>query len=82
MRDGLSDKDQMAEKRLVVGPGRRHARDFLLGDDQDVDRRLGMNIVEGQAAVVFVSNPGRDFAGNDLGGKRCSSIDMMAELIR
>jgi len=62
----LRDMDQMAQKRFVGGCGGRDARDFLFGNNQNMDRGLRLNIVKGQTAVVFVSDPGRDFAGDDL----------------
>ena len=64
--DRLRDMDEVAQKRFVGGCGGRHAGDFSFRDDQDMDRGLGMNIVKRQAEVVFISDPDRDFAGDDL----------------
>lgn len=63
----LGNVDQMAEQRFVGDLGFGHARDFLLGDDQDMDRRLGIDVVEGQAEVVLEGDLGRDLAGDDSG---------------
>ena len=65
-RDGLRDMDQVAQKRFVGDGGGRHARDFPFRDDQNMDRGCGMDIMKSQAAVVFIGDPGRDFAGDDL----------------
>ncbi len=70
LRHGLRDKDQVAEKRLIFDFGRGDARDFLFGNDQNVDRRLRLAVVEGQAEVVFVDDSGGNFAGADLGEYR------------
>jgi len=64
--DHLCDMDEVAQKRFVGGCGGRHARNFPFRDDQEMDRGLGMNIVESQAEIVFVSDPSRNLAGDDL----------------
>jgi len=64
--DRLRDMNQVAQKRFVGGCGGRDARDFSFGDDQYMDRGLGMHIVKRQATVVLISDPGRNFAGDDL----------------
>jgi hypothetical protein len=63
---GLRDKDEMAEKRFIFGLGGRHARDFPFGNNQNMNRGLGLNIVERHAAVVFKNDPGGNFAGDDF----------------
>ena len=64
--DGLCNEDQMSQQRLVLGFRYAHARDFLFRDDQNVDRRLRIHVVKGEASIILKSDPGRDFAGNDL----------------
>jgi len=73
-RDGLRDMDQVAQKRFVGDGGGRHARDFPFRDDQNMDRGCGMDIMKSQAAVVFIGDPGRDFAGDDLRENRAHSV--------
>ena len=63
---GLRDKEQVSEQRLVGPRAGADARDHLLGHDEEMDGRLRMNVVEGQALVILVDNPGRDLAGDDL----------------
>jgi len=63
---GLCDKEQVAEQRLIGRRGGADARDHLLGHDEEMDGRLRMNVVEGQALVILVDNPGWDLAGDDL----------------
>jgi len=38
----------------------------VLGDEDDVDRGLGVDVVEGESLVVFVHDSSRDFARNDV----------------
>jgi len=64
--DPLCDIEEMAQKRFVRCRGFRHAGDFSFGNDEKMNRRLGIHIVKRQAKVVFISDPGRDFAGDDL----------------
>jgi hypothetical protein len=68
--DRLRNINQMTQKRFVGDCGGGDARDFLFWNDQNMDRGLGMRIVESQAMVVFEGNPGRDFTGDDLGENR------------
>src|SRR5262249_13228809 len=57
---------QVAQQRLVlflhVGVGRNH----LLRDDQDVDRRLRIDIAKRQALIVLVDDVGGDLSLDDL----------------
>ena len=41
-------------------------RNHLARDDQHVDRRLGIDITEGQAAIIFVDNVGGNLLVEDL----------------
>ena len=67
---GLRNKDKMTQERFVLGLGGRDTRNFLFGNDKDVNRSPGMNIVKSQAEVIFVNDPGGNFPGNDLGENR------------
>mmetsp|Transcript_71389 Transcript_71389/g.168247 ORF Transcript_71389/g.168247 Transcript_71389/m.168247 type:complete len:244 (-) Transcript_71389:968-1699(-) len=53
------------QRRLGLGH-LGHRRDMALGDDEQVDRRPGMDVVEGEHILVLVGLPARDLAGNDL----------------
>jgi hypothetical protein len=67
---GLRNKDEMTQKRFVLGSGCRNARDFLFWNDQDVNRSLRVDIVESQAEIVFINDPGGNFPGDDFGENR------------
>jgi len=67
LSDGLRDKDQVAEEWFVDGLGGGNARDFLFGDDEDVNGCLRLDVMERQAAVVLVDDPGWNLAGDDAG---------------
>ena len=47
-------EEQMTEQGLVVRPGKTDAGDGFLGHDEDVDRRLRLDVVEDDALVVLV----------------------------
>src|SRR5687768_6054099 len=54
-----------ADQRVVIGIQVVERRDVLLGHHERVQRRLRIDIGEGQQPVVFVDFRGRDFSGND-----------------
>src|SRR5207248_776880 len=54
------DKVKVAEQLAVLGLDIGVRGDDLTRDDQDVHRRLGIDIPKRQAAVVFVDDGGRD----------------------
>ncbi len=62
----LRDVNHVAEQRLVGRGGGGNARDFLFRDDEDVDGRLGLDVMEGQAKVVLEGDPGWNLAVDDL----------------
>jgi hypothetical protein len=47
-------------------PGLGHGLDVNLRDDEDMDRRLGMNVGEGEDGFIFVEGLDRDGAGGDF----------------
>src|SRR5579862_10064759 len=60
------DQVQVAEQ-LAVGLGDAVVRgNHFLGDDQDVDGRLRIDVVEGEAHIVFVGDLRVDLAIDDL----------------
>jgi len=59
-------EEQVAEQGFICGRGRADAGNGLLRDDQQVDGRLGSDVVEDDAAVVLVLDLGGDFAVDDF----------------
>ena len=53
---------KLAQKIALVVRGGLEGRDVLPGNDEDVDRGLGMDVPEGHHAVVLVDHGGGDFA--------------------
>lgn len=70
-------QQQVAKQALVALFGIRQLGDGLLGDYQEVGGRLGVNIPEGQALVVFKDDIGGNLAIDDL-GKRVSAMVRIA----
>ena len=64
-RDLAGDEEQVAEDRLIFRGGFADARDRFFGDDEQVDRRLRLDVVEDDAAVVLVFDAAGYFAGDD-----------------
>jgi hypothetical protein len=77
----LRDEEQMAQERLISGRGSVNASDLAFRDDQKMSRRLRIDVVEGEAKVVLISNAGRYFPGDDLGknGAHADRIKGMLE---
>jgi hypothetical protein len=63
---------QMAEQTVILSRAVRQFGYRLFGNQQKMNRRLRINILEGQAKVVFVHNIGGNFAVDDL-RKNCFS---------
>ena len=57
---------QVAEDIAILRAGVRQPGDGLLGDHQDMHRRLRVDVPEGQAAIILIDDVGRDLAVNDL----------------
>ncbi len=57
---------QMPQRALVRLGRVGDSRDGLFGDDQDMDRCMGMNVSKGQNNDVFVHDLRRNFAGRDF----------------
>ena len=58
LRQLRRDQVQMAEQLAVLRLDVRVGRDDLARDDEDVDRRLRVDVVEGDAVVVLVDDAG------------------------
>ena len=63
--DGSGNEEKMAEDGLVDGGRLAEARDRLLRDDEQVDRRLGLDVVEDDAEFILVLDLGRNLAIDD-----------------
>ena len=58
--------NQVTKKGFIGNRTFRDAGNFLFRDDQDMDGRLGLDVVESQAEIVFVGDPGGNFPGDDF----------------
>jgi len=65
---GLQQK--VAEDLMVFRSGFGQARNGLLGNDQNVRRRLRFDVAEREHQIVFINNGRRNFAGDDF-FKKC-----------
>ena len=59
-------EQQMAEDFVIFGRSLSDSRNWFLGNNQNVGRRLWLNISKGQYQVVFINNCRRDLARDDL----------------
>ncbi len=75
----LRHEYQVTEKALVRRGGFGDPRDFLLWDDQEMDRRLRVDVVEGETSVILENDPGGNFAGDDPGENRTHLPDIAAK---
>ena len=64
--DGAGDEEKMAKDALIGVGGIAHARYQFFGDDQKVDGRLRIDVVEHDAVLVLVLDLGGDFAIDDF----------------
>ena len=72
-------EEQMSEDGVVGGLGFSDARDGLLRHDEDVDRRLWFDVMEGNDPVILVNNGGRNFARYDFFKQRFAHVQLKAE---
>ncbi len=63
--DLRADREAVARQRGVVVIYFRDGSDVLLRDDQDVRRRLGIDVPEGVAEFVLIDLCAGDLTGND-----------------
>ena len=61
-RDPVRRQQQVAQQQAIVLSGIRQHGDRLFGDDEDMDRGLGIDVPEGQTQVIFINDIGGDFA--------------------
>src|SRR6185503_18445775 len=65
-REAPREREHLAERRLVRGPGLVERDDVRLGHEQEVHRRLRPDVVESHHLVVVVDLLRRDQAARDL----------------
>jgi hypothetical protein len=58
-------QEQLTQEGAIVVTGMGDRLDLLFRDDQDMDGRLGIDVVECQNLVVFIDDAGRDFFIDD-----------------
>ena len=58
--------EQMTEQPCILGGRVRERCEVLLRNDQDVDRRLRMDVREGDDLLVLEETGDRDCSGGDL----------------
>lgn len=56
---------QLTKQLAISGTGLGQAGEMLLGHQQNMRRRAGLDILEGEDAVVLKDAPGRDFSRHD-----------------
>ena len=64
--DRAGGEQEMAEEGLVGGVGLADAWDGLLRDDEQVDGRGGLDVVDDDAMFVLVLDARRNLAGDDF----------------
>jgi hypothetical protein len=64
--DSFDGEQEVSHEGVVLGFGIGEFGDRLLGDDEDVDGGLGVEVAEGEGEVVFVDDIGGDFFANDF----------------
>ena len=60
------EQQHAPQQRLVLGADLRHGRNVQFGDDEEMDRRPRVDVVEGKNLFVFIDFFARDLAGNDF----------------
>lgn len=63
--DVSGDDEEVPQNRLVGGVGGGDAWDQLFRHDEEMHRRLWVDVVEDDAVFVLVFDPGRDFTIDD-----------------
>ena len=69
------DHKQVADDGLVVFGDVVQPRDHLLGDDQNVRRRLRVKIVDDDGEVILIGNLRGDLPGDDFFEDRHENLD-------
>ena len=65
-RDLSCDQLAIADQFRILGPGLSEIDNVPFGDDQDVRRRLRIDVLKGQGPVVFVDLLAGEFARDNL----------------
>lgn len=65
-RDFGGGDHQVAEQGGIGGGGLPHVGEVILGNDDDMDRGLGVDVVEGEAVVVLVDDLGGNLSPDDF----------------
>ena len=63
--ENAGSEKQVAEERLIGGGGFADAGNKFFRDDEQVNRSLGLDVVQDDAEVVLVLDLGGDFAVDD-----------------
>ena len=66
LRDFGGFEQQMAEGLMIFGAGFGEARNRFPGNDQNMRRRLRIDVAEGDDLVVLEDDVRRNFAGDDF----------------
>ena len=83
--DRTGDEEEMAEDRLVLGFGLTDPGYHFFGDNQEVDGRLRLDVVEHDTEFILVFDAGRDLARDDFfkdGHRRMGDTGARAERVR
>src|SRR6478609_4255302 len=64
--DLRSFEQEVTQNLVVFRLSFSDSRDRLLGNDQHMDRRLRLNILEGEYQLVFVNDAGRHLASDNF----------------
>lgn len=78
--DFVRGKEQFAQKLSVIGRGVRDGGDVSLRNDQDMHRRLRMNVGKRKDVLILIepgdwNDAASDFAEEAIGG--CSHVRML-----
>lgn len=65
-RDGRASADHRADETFVARTQIAHRRDVLTRHHEDVHRGLGVDVVEGDEAIIFENFRGGNLTGHDL----------------
>jgi len=64
--ENVGGQQKVAEESFIRGAGFADPGNGLLGNNQQMDRRLWLDVMQHDALFVLVLDPGRNFAGDDF----------------
>ena len=64
----------MTKDELILGGGFANARDYFLGNDQHMHRRLRLDVVNDDAEIVLKFDFSGDLAVDDFFEESCSAL--------